>query len=83
MVKISALQNATYSVVFLLSSYEKQFLEKKKQQSWSERTELHEEEDEEKRKKRLASDHWLLEISVHFYSALEEMASREDVPSNN
>lgn len=34
-------------------------------------------------KKRLASDHWLLELSVHFHSALEEIASREDVPSNN
>lgn len=37
-----------------------------------------------KRKMRLASDHrLLLELSVHFHSALEEIASREDVPSNN
>lgn len=36
-----------------------------------------------KRKRRPASDHWLLEFSVHFHSALEEMASCEDVPSNN
>ncbi|KAL1272257.1 hypothetical protein QQF64_028119 [Cirrhinus molitorella] len=93
-VRICALKNATYSVVFVRSERESLFLshssssvdgnnvQKERRSSRAGISGLNYMM-KRKRKKRLASYHWLLEISVHFYSALEEMASREDVPSNN